>query len=599
MQTWLAWIADSGVHRRENDGGRNYWDVYVEEIADRLGVAADHVEAADATAEALGAYRAVMVGSFGGTAVTAALSDALCEWVRRGGLLLAFGTQGLDRWLGLEAAGTLYQPDDYAAIADLWWSPDSRPATDLRTPDLSQAPLPCHAPVRRIKASTGTVHAWLTPAGSPIRKGSSEDRMPAFVEVTAGRGRVIYSAFDLPKAVWVLHQGRPVITQPSHDGFYRGDTLGVYRAEQTAPAADELILFLRNCLAEIGQPFVIPIPPAAEQPADILCYWGGDDEGLAGTHRPAAEFMHSHGLPYHSNILYSREGKFTITRAEAEELERLGTETSLHYNFRDTGSHPRHFTREEAHRQAAAFRETFGRAPGCTVNHWSLWTGWHHPAVWMAEVGGKGDNSFIPLQVELPCYRFGTSLPYRFYTDHTGGNARLSFVAQPVTCYEPLYGLPNKMAEGAVPPSQEEQAALLRRCIDRTAHYGGAINFFIHTYRIADWPASRGAVEFALGYVRERRLTAAHLGNDALCDWWEARSRSRAVVSSVAPDESRLRITAVSPHGLTVLLPLKEGAEAQSVEGRAAWRVRETVGRRWLEVAVPQGEHEIRVAGVF
>ena len=38
MNTWLAWIHDRDVHRRENDGGRNYWDVYLEEIADRLGV---------------------------------------------------------------------------------------------------------------------------------------------------------------------------------------------------------------------------------------------------------------------------------------------------------------------------------------------------------------------------------------------------------------------------------------------------------------------------------------------------------------------------------------------------------------------------------
>ena len=276
----------------------------------------------------------------------------------------------------------------------------------------------------------------------------------------------MYCTFDLPKAVWVLHQGRPVVTQPAHDGFYRGDTLSVYRAEQTVPAADELILFLRSYLADVGQPFVSPLPPVDEEPADLLCYWGGDDEAIAGTHLPAAEFMHSQGLPYHSNILYRKDGTFAINRAEAEELKRLGTEVSLHYNFREFGQHPRHFTRAEVHKQAVAFRETFGHAPGCTVNHWSLWTGWHQPAVWMAEAGGRGDNSFLPLKGDRPCYRFGTSLPYRFYADHTGENARLPFLAQPATCYEPLYGTPNNSGEGEEPRDRgaSSPVAPVHRC---------------------------------------------------------------------------------------------------------------------------------------
>ena len=589
MKTWLAWIADSLVHRRENEGGRNYWDVYLEEIADRLGVGADRIEATAADQKTLGAYQAILLGAFGGNAVPTPLSNTLYTWVRQGGLLLAFATQGLDEGLVLESFGPLHQKDDYAKTADLSWDAGSRLSTNLRLPEYSERPLPCHAPVRRVKGSQGIVHASLTPIGY------SEERIPAFVERTIGKGKVVYCTFDLPKAMWVLHQGRPVITQPSDDGFYRADTLSVYRDEQTVPAADELILFLRNCLADSGQPFLSPLPPMNEQSADLLCYWGGDDEGIAGTHRRAAEFMHAHGLPYHSNILCSRDGTFTITRAEAEELERLGTEVSLHYNFHDVGPHPSHFTRDEVRQQAAAFRETFGRAPGCTVNHWSLWTGWHQPAAWMAEMGGKGDNSFIPLQGERPCYRFGTSLPYRFYADHTGENARFSFVAQPGTCYEPLYGIPNNMAEGADPPDREEQAVLLRRSVDVTAHYNGAIDFFIHTYRLADWPASRGAVEFVLSCLREQGLRAVHLGNDALCDWWEARTQSYAVVSSIDPGEKRLQVRAVSPHGVTVLLPIAGKGEVRLPGCRATWRTREAFGRSWLEVSVPQGEHEIRV----
>ena len=617
MNTWLAWIHDYEVHRRENDGGRNYWDVYLEEIADRLGAQAQRLEATQVTAADLRAYQAVLLGSLGDNCLSDTLLNALRAWVCRGGRLLAFGTRGLDEWLGLQASGTLYQTDDYSARANLHWSDDSRLAGDLRAPGFSQALLPCHAPVRRVQASRGVVHAWLSPvhtAGYPdMREGTQEDALaaqgqdsgveppaglPGFVEVPIREGSVMYCTFDLPKAVWVLHQGRPVVTQPAHDGFYRGDTLSVYRAEQTVPAADELVLFLRNYLADVGQPFVSPLPPVDEEPADLLCYWGGDDEAIAGTHLPAAEFMHSQGLPYHSNILYRKDGTFAINRAEAEELERLGTEVSLHYNFREFGQHPRHFTRAEVHKQAVAFRETFGHAPGCTVNHWSLWTGWHHPAVWMAEAGGRGDNSFLPLKGDRPCFRFGTSFPYRFYADHTGENARLPFLAQPATCYEPLYGTPNNSGEGEDPRDRQGQSALLRRSIDVTAHYSGAINFFLHTYRLADWPASRGAVEFALGYLRERGLTAAHLGNDALCDWWEARSLTRATLSSVAPGEKRLEVSALSPHGVTVLLPLDRRAAVQLPGSRVAWRVREAFSRQWLEVAVPQGEHEIRVVGM-
>jgi hypothetical protein len=308
--------------------------------------------------------------------------------------------------------------------------------------------------------------------------------------------------------------------------------------------------------------------------------------------------MHKQGLPYHSNILYSPEGEFTITRAEAEDLEKLGTEVSLHYNFHNTGGpHPRHFTHDEVRQQGAAFRETFGRPPVCTVNHWSLWTGWHHPAVWMAEAGGRGDNSWIPRDAARPNYRFGTGLPYPIYADHTGGNARLGFIAQPVTCYEPLHGEPNRLVEEGDGFSLQEQASVIRRCIDRPAHYGGGINFFIHTYRIADWPASRGAVTFALGYIRERGLTAAHLGNDGLCDWWEGRSASGAVLSD-ASDGKHLQVTAASPLGVTVSVPISGDADVELPDCRFASRVREQFGRRWLEVAVPEGEHDIRIVGL-
>ena len=78
---------------------------------------AQRLEASEVTGENLRAYQAVLLGSLGDDCVSDTLLNALRAWVRRGGRLLAFGTRGLDAWLGLDASGTLYQPDDYSARA--------------------------------------------------------------------------------------------------------------------------------------------------------------------------------------------------------------------------------------------------------------------------------------------------------------------------------------------------------------------------------------------------------------------------------------------------------------------------------------------------
>ena len=134
MEPWLAWLADSDLQRSENEGGRNYWDVYLEEILDLLGTPGHRIEVADVRIDALAAYQTVMIGSLGWTPAPASLSQTLHEWVRKGGLLFAFGTRGLDEWLGLQVDRELYQTDDYARCADLWWDGGSPNAAGLRAP---------------------------------------------------------------------------------------------------------------------------------------------------------------------------------------------------------------------------------------------------------------------------------------------------------------------------------------------------------------------------------------------------------------------------------------------------------------------------------
>ena len=90
----------------------------------------------------------------------------------------------------------------------------------------------------------------------------------------------------------------------------------------------------------------------------------------------------------------------------------------------------------------------------------------------------------------------------------------------------------------------------VQQVVEIAAHYHLTVNMFYHPVYIARSAACRAAIEELLRLIRERGIQAAHMGNDALYYWWEARSRS--LVTEWEVDEGGLRfVTRCAAPGFT------------------------------------------------
>jgi hypothetical protein len=145
------------------------------------------------------------------------------------------------------------------------------------------------------------------------------------------------------------------------------------------------------------------------------------------------------------------------------------------------------------------------------------------------------------------------------------------------------------------------------------------MNMFYHPVYIARSPACRAAIKALLAGIEKRELRAAHMGNDALYAWWEARSRSGIAEWEETNRKLRFRTRCKARGGMVVQVPL--GARGQEfntearrhgdrsgddgiaadptraqVDGRAAHgEIRWEFGQRWLWLVVPAGDHEVEV----
>ncbi|MEW6355273.1 MAG: hypothetical protein AB1696_03030 [Planctomycetota bacterium] len=581
----VAFNHDPDLRAEANRAGRNYWHEYVKEVCDRLGATATAIPRRDLTRDGLSPFKVLMLGSLGKEDLPA--DAALDAWVSAGGVLIAFGMEGLDDLFGNECASVTPQPEDDFTLSARFALQDDPLTAGIHSYLHPDQKLLIFSDVRNVLPRESHELARLF---------DLHDRDTGFAAVTHrrwGDGHAFYFAFDVPKTLWVLQQGRPVDRDYDGDGYLRLSDAVVTRGNKLEVMyADEIVFLLQNMIAEAGIPLIHQLPPMDGRVPDALLYWGGDDEGVAGAQVASSRFMREMGLPYHLNIM-PRNGVFALTDDEAREIEANGHELALHLNFIDGHTHPLRLTRDDIHKQMDWFTRRFGRPSVCSVFHWCLWTGWAEPALWMGECGGRADNSRIhapspPLNpVNMIGFSFGTAFPFHIYCDHTRGNERLDFLSEPIAAYEVGYSYTE--------PDRTD-FDLIHKCVDLACAYHLTLNMFYHPPNVAKRENCRRAIREVLRYIQEKKAVVVHMGNDELCHWWN--SRSRSTIGDVAISDAGMRCvaTAAHPRGMVVKIPLRNDDVRVLCDGSAArMTVERTFGRKWAYVVVPQGRHELEI----
>lgn len=590
-----AWAYDGQRHQRLNAAERNYWHAYTAEILDRLGLSAEAVAPADLlSAAALERYSLAILGQSPDEGWSDSARRDLEAWVRAGGILIGFATDGLDGLFGVTALEAIEQPAGPYSIGGFLRLRDLLVAAGIHSEAHADDPLIIVSPVRPAQAVAAEVVAsFLRP--DPRAPDSGAAARPTgravITQRSVGEGWAFYLGFDLAQTMWLLHQGRPVDADHDGDGYLRSiDARLIGPNHPEVAYSDELHLLLQAIIGLRPMPLVHQIPPVEGRVADLLLYIGGDDEGEPGNQVAASDFMRARGLPYHTNLM-PVAGGFALTEAEIGRIEANGHELALHYNFVDGFEHPTGFAREDVRHQAELFGAAFGRPSVCSVNHWCRWTGWAEPARWMLNTGQLGDNSWMGAAgpglnptntIDLS---FGSAFPRRVWDDWRSGNECLRFVQEPIVAYEVGY------------TSEGTDFAMLHRAIDLAASYHATLNLFYHPVYIATCPACREAIVELGRYLEERGLVACAMGNDELARWWLA--RGEAGVSAVVASDAGVTFEARCdyPGGFVVKLCVPDTASVRcDVSGVAAEAtLRRERGRSWAYVALPPGRSTVRL----
>ncbi|MBI2194260.1 MAG: hypothetical protein HYU36_19970 [Planctomycetes bacterium] len=582
----IYYVDDRGLHNALNDRGRNFWYAYVEEIFDQLGIRAASIEPTrQGIEEILARASCLVLGPVTDPALFPTMAPALQEWVARGGILIGFGCEGLDALFGVDGNAMIRQPMGDFALNGFFDVQHVAVAAGVHSYLHPGQRLLIFSDVRAVTPNAATVVG---------RYGYANGRPSPFAAVTArpiGSGWAFYFAFDVPKTLWVLHQGRPVDADYDGDGYFRAsDARVIGHNEEEVLYADEILFLIQNMIARRPQPFIFACPPVEDAPPHMLLFWGGDDEARAGSQVLASDFMAARNLPYHLNIM-PEKGEFRLSASEAEHIRSNNHELSLHYNFITGRTHPYAFTQADMAEQAEAFLRAFGRRAECTVNHWVTWVGWAEPAKWMAACGGTADNGRIhsatpPLNPANQIgFSFGSAFPFSFYDDWRNGNARIDFIEEPITAYEMGYR------------QEENDFAMVHRAMDLAAHYHLTMNLFYHPPNIAYRASCRAAIDEALSYIRRRGLRVKHAGNDELARWWKQRRASWA--GDLCCEAGRIQFSTRTEHrdGMIVKIPSQSRtAAACRCSGRhAAFENRFEFGQNWVYVVAPEGECAVSI----
>ncbi|PKO23889.1 MAG: hypothetical protein CVU38_01710 [Chloroflexi bacterium HGW-Chloroflexi-1] len=579
-----ALFYDDTLRQVANDGERNYWPVYYAEILARIGLPYALVGPDELCAEALENYSVLLMPPSGENYLRPAQVEAVSRWVRLGGLLVGFGTRGLDAVFGISLAETIPQADDEFSPSSFIRLSHEQWTVPLLPRDERDCALPVLAPMQCISAVDCQELAHLYSIfGKDLR-------CPAVTYRTVGKGAACYWAYDLAHCVWAMHQGRPVLKDYDGDGQLKTrDGIAISPWSGELPYADVMLFTLRRILAEHHAVFLHQLPPAPDGAIpDALFHWGGDDCGWQDDFISAAQFMKDLGLPYHINIMQGPAGNTLLSRENYAKLKKLGCEVGIQFRFTFEGiDDPYAFTKEDMEFQLDTHRAAYGEMPVVTVFGRCEWTGWSEPARWLAELGLKGDNNrfsqpgIIPNPLNTLAFGFGTAYPFHYYEDWRRQNRRLEFTCQPISDYECGFRYPEDKID----------FSKLHRSIDLAEFWNLALNMFRHPFYIVRTRSAPESIKEALVYMQKQGMNPLHLASDQMCLWWHARSAS--AIESIHIEESTVSVrthTAYPAGCIIQLLSSEREPILVEIDGKpAVYKMREQHNVRWLYVAMPSG----------
>lgn len=551
------------IDRRRADllhqAGRCCHDLTWPELLDEMGMDYEVIDRPDALPEKLPQAKVVILAELDAFDQAAALE----EWVRAGGTLLGFMTEGLDELFGVRCYGRREQPDDeftinaYVKFLEEGWMPPGRRYT-----------VPVISPVRIVRATSGRAAArCLYPQSFNLYAETAlpdADYSDAVVSRPLGKGEACYFSSSFAQTVRILHQGRPVDRDWDGDGMYRtADGIVLTSAHDLQdPFADDCLWLLRRFFDRAGLASCHVFPPLDGGMTDCVFYYGGDDEcDPTGVQEIAIEKMHGYGLPYHINIMWNdAHDGYAMSRELVEHMLEYGQEPSIHFNFLRSGGR---YTREEFDRQVDLFEQTFGITPKIQVPHCVMFWGWTETARWCAERGILGDNGKFPARlmpdpnpINTFGFPFGTSYPVYVYDDALHGDKKLNYLSIPAIYYEPRV-----YAE-----TRERDLEVLEDRIARSVENAWMLPMFFHPVYVARDEAANAAIRAALEIVKRRGFRVLHLGPDALAVWWGERCASTVRRSS----EHAFDVDVRAERGVILRLPDGGAAPKCRLDGRAA-----------------------------
>ncbi|RJS85024.1 hypothetical protein CW702_01665, partial [Candidatus Bathyarchaeota archaeon] len=92
-----AYVYDVDLKIKANKNGMNYWYEYIKEIFDQLGVKARSISRHSLKdASSLEDIDVLIIGDLPEGELSNSALDTLTEWVKSGGVLIGFATEGMD-----------------------------------------------------------------------------------------------------------------------------------------------------------------------------------------------------------------------------------------------------------------------------------------------------------------------------------------------------------------------------------------------------------------------------------------------------------------------------------------------------------------------
>jgi hypothetical protein len=252
-----AYIYDADLRIEANRQGKNYWYEYIKEINEQLGLRAEEMSRNSLeNAEVLGKVSILFIGDLTEAQITGTMKSNLDEWVKSGGVLIGFGTDGLDEIFGNSCDSITRQPEnDYAISGYFDLKPDPL-TTHIHSYLHPEQKLIIFSNIRNISTADSTEIARL------YRVDGTDTGYAAITKRDYHNGHAYYFAFNVPQTIWVLHQGIPITYDRDGDGYYRtGDLIAIGNNEREVLYADEILFLIQNMLAQKPQPLIYQMPP--------------------------------------------------------------------------------------------------------------------------------------------------------------------------------------------------------------------------------------------------------------------------------------------------------------------------------------------------